>query len=289
MPPFFQLLLNGFLLGGIYSLVSTSLALIYGTMKIINFAHGDFLMLGMYSTFWIFYFIGLDPLISMSIIIPVFFVLGYLFEKILITLTLKAESSSNMLLTIGLSIVLQNLALFFWSANFRRVSVSYGRDVFKIFGLVIEVPKAIIFFPSIILCIMFYIFLKKTFIGVAIRAVSQDIETAEILGIDSKKIYAIVFGLGLALIAIAGALISTYFPIYPFIGSTFMLMAFVVVSLGGTGNYVGTLISSFIIGIVESFSSYYLLSPLRYVVILLIFISILLLKPEGLFGKRLRE
>jgi len=268
--------------------VAVGLTLIYGLMRIVNFAHGDFLMWSMYAAFWLHALMNLDPLLAVLLVFPIFFGVGYLTQAILIRPVLRGPTMTQALVTIALSLVLQTSAQTLWTADYRRALVPYSAEVIKAGLVTIEIPKLIMFVVSLTLCLSLYVALKKTFIGTAIRAVSQDSETAQTLGIDSNRIYAITFGIGIGFVAVAGCLLSTLFYVYPYVGSTFVLLAFVVVALGGLGNYVGTLLSGFIIGVAEAISAYYLLSSLRYVVILLMFLLVLLLKPEGIFGKRLR-
>jgi len=284
-----QLVINGVLMGGVYSLIAVGLTLIYGLMRIINFAHGDFLMLSMYATFWLHALLNLDPLVSVLLVFPTFFGLGYFAQTSLIRPVLKAPTITQALITLGLSLVMQTSAQTLWTADYRRVSVHYGAEIAQLGILRIEIAKLIMFVVSLTLCLGLYLFLKRTFVGTAMRAVAQDRETAQTLGVDADRIYAITFGIGIGLVAVAGALMSILFYVYPYVGTTFVLIAFVVVALGGLGNYVGTLLSGFIVGVVESISGYYLLSSLRYVPILVTFILILLLRPEGIFEKRLRR
>ncbi len=284
-----QLILNGLMIGAVYSLVAIGLTLIYGVMKIINFAHGAFFMMSMYIAFWLYTLFNINPLLSTIITFLLFTGIGYATEVSLIKPVLKAHTSSQVLMTIGLMLTLQTLAQVLWTSDYRKIYLSYGSDTIKFGSLMLPITKLIIFVISLALCLGFYIFLKRTYIGTAIRAVAQDSDTAQILGIDSEKIFAITFGMGLGLAAVAGCLVSTFFYIYPYVGDSFILVAFVVVVLGGLGNYMGTLAGGFIVGVVESIAGYYLLSSLKFVVLLLIFLFILLLRPEGLFERRVRR
>ncbi len=285
---FFQLVINGLFLGSVYSLTSIGLTLIYGTMDIINFAHGELFMLGMYVSFWFWALLVLDPLLSLFIIFPLFYVLGYVLQKILIKPILGQPLYAQMLMTFGLLLVIQHLVVTFWSANYKRIMTPYSDLTFWVGGIFIHFPQLISFIAAFTCSILLYLFLTRTYTGTAIRATAQDSETAEVLGIDTEKVYAISFGLGTACAGIAGTLVSTYFPFDPYVGTMYVVLAFIVVVLGGLGNYIGAFIGGLIIGVVQTVTAYEF-SLLKLTVPLLIFLIVLLIRPEGLFMRRLRQ
>lgn len=284
-----QVILNALFLGGIYSLVSIGLTLIWGTMKIINFSHGSLMMVSMYISFWLWSIIDLDPLISIFIIFPLMYGIGYLFQRFIVMPILEAERHAQLLMTFGLMLVIKNTVLYVWRADYRIVLPFYADLFFRMGEIVFDAPRVIAFAAAIAFSIGLHFFMTKTSIGMAIRAVAQDSEAASAMGINVYKIYGITCGLGTAFAGVAGVLISTYYPVHPDVGTPFMFMAFVIMVLGSMGNYLGALVAGLIIGVTEGITAYLLSSSLRQAVAFIVFILTLLLKPEGLFGRVLRR
>jgi len=284
-----QIAINGLLLGGVYALVSVGLTLIFGVMKIINFAHGEFIMLAMYSTFWLNIWMGLDPYLAIGIILPLFFGVGVCFQKFMIEPLLKAKEISQIFATVGLSIVLQNMALFFWSADYRIVRTVYSHNSIEVFDTYVGVSRLMAFAVVTVLAGAIYWLMKRTFLGKAIRATSQDSDAAALMGINIRWVYLMTTGLGLACVGVAGAVLSPVFSIFPTVGVQFVLIAFVVVVLGGMGNLVGAFLGGMLIGLVEAFSGFFIDPALKTVVYFVVFIFILLVKPSGIFGTTVRE
>jgi branched-chain amino acid transport system permease protein len=282
-----QTFINGLFLGGVYALVAMGLTLIYGVMVIINFAHGEFLMIGMYISFWAFTLFGFHPYMSILLAIIILLILGALIQRGLIQPILNAPLLNQILLTLGLSTLIMGLAQFFWRAEPRSILIPFAAESIRYGDLIFNLPRLIAFISSIVLTIALYYFLKKTKTGKAMRACSQNRIAAQLTGVNIKKIYMLTFGMGAALTGIAGVLISPYFPMTPTIGQTFAITAFVVVVLGTMGNFVGAFIGGLIIGVAEAFGGLYLGSDVRQVVSMAIFIIVLLLRPQGLFGRKL--
>lgn len=284
-----QVILNGLFLGAIYSLVSIGLTLIWGTMKIINFSHGCLMMVSMYISFWLWFIIRLDPLISIFIIFPLMYGIGCLFQRFIIMPILEAERHAQLLMTFGLMLVIKNTVLYVWRADYRIVLPLYADLFFRTGEIVFDAPRVIAFTAAIALSIGLHFFMTKTSMGMAIRAVAQDSEAASAMGINVYKIYSITCGLGTAFAGVAGALISTYYPVNPEAGTVFMFMAFVIMVLGSMGNYLGAMVAGLIIGVTEGVTAFLISSSLRQAVAFIVFILTLLLKPEGLFGRLLRR
>lgn len=281
-----QLLINGLLLGGIYALLSIGLTLIFGVLEVVNFAHGEFLMISMYLTFWLFNALGIDPYLSLVIIIPIFFLFGIVVQRILIKPLLNDPPINQIFATIGLGLVFQNLALVFFKADFRTVKTSYS-NANLIFGeLFVSVPRLIAFAIAISLIAALLLYLKKTFTGKAIRALAQQRKAAMLMGIDVYKTYAIAFGIGIACVGAAGAILMPIYFVFPTVGSLFVLIAFVVVILGGYNSLGGSLVAGLIIGVIEGFSGFFISVHLKEVVYFIMFIFILIFRPTGLFGRR---
>jgi len=279
-----QLTINGLLQGGIYSLISIGLTLIFGVTRIVNFAHGEFLMLAMYATFFLFQMAGIDPYVSILIVTPLLFVLGLISERLVIHPLLNAPAFMQIFATVGLSVALQNAALFFWKADYRSVKTAYSTQMIPAWGFLISFPRLITFIATILISWGLFLYLKKTYTGKAIRAVAQNRTASLLMGINIRKIYFFTFGLGTALVGIAGCILMPVYYVFPTVGGLFVLTAFVVVVLGGMGNMTGALVGGFIIGLVESYSGFFLATQLKEAVYFIIFIFVLLLKPSGLYG-----
>jgi branched-chain amino acid transport system permease protein len=280
-----QLIINGLLLGGIYALISIGLTLIFGVVEIINFAHGEFLMLSMYASFWLFHLYGVDPYLSLFMVIPTFFVIGWAIQRIIIQPILHAPPLNQIFATVGVSLVLQNAALFFWKADYRTVKTAYSTLSLKAGSLTISFPRLVAFVLALAIIAALLIFLKRTYTGKAIRALAQEKRAAMLMGIDIYRIYKIAFGIGIACVGAAGAILIPIYYAFPTVGALFVLIAFVVVILGGYNSLVGALIGGLIIGLVEAFSGFFLSPHLKEAVYFVIFIFILLLRPVGLFGR----
>lgn len=281
-----QLIINGLLLGGIYALLSIGLTLIFGVLEIVNFAHGEFLMVSMYVTFLLFSYLGMDPYLSLVVIIPVFFLFGYATERILIKPLLNDPPINQIFATIGLGLIFSNLALLFFKADFRTVKTSYSNANITFGNYFVSVPRVIAFVIAIALIAVLLIYLKKTFTGKAIRALAQQRKAAMLMGINVHRTYAIAFGMGIAAVGAAGAVLMPLFFVFPTVGSLFSLIAFVVVILGGYNSLAGCLAAGLIIGIIEGFSGFFISPHLKEVVYFVMFIFILIFRPTGLFGKR---
>jgi len=280
-----QLIINGLLLGGIYALVSIGLTLIFGVLEIINFAHGEFLMLGMYASFWLFHLLGVDPYLSLLIVIPSFFLVGLAVQRIIIQPIIDAPPLNQIFATVGLSIVLQNAALFFWKADYRTVRTDYSSLVLKAGDLLISFPRLVAFVLALAMIAALLIFLKKTYTGKAITALAQQRRAAMLMGINIYRTYQIAFGIGIACVGAAGAILIPVYYAFPTVGALFVLIAFVVVILGGYNSLVGALVGGLIIGLVEAFSGFFLSPHLKEAVYFVIFILILLFRPTGLLGR----
>ena len=281
-----QLMINGLLVGGIYALISIGLCLIFGVLEVVNFAHGEFLMLSMYVTYWLFHFYGLDPYLSLLIVIPLFFFIGLAIQRSIIQPILEAPLLSQIFATVGLSVVLQNVALFFWKADYRTVKTSYSANVVNVGSLIISFPRLIAFCVALTVIVALFIFFKKTYTGKAIRALAQERRASMLMGINIHRMYQIAFGIGIACAGGAGAILIPIYYTFPTVGTLFVLTAFVVVILGGYNSLTGALVGGLIIGVVESFSGFFISPHLKEAIYFAIFILILLFKPTGLFGQR---
>jgi len=283
---FFQALTSGILTGGLFALVAVGLTMILGVLKIINFAHGEFLMLGMYMTYWLCTLFNMDPYLTLIITIPAFFFFGVIIQRWLINPILDAPMEIQILLTLGLFIFLANLAQLLFGPHVRSIETAYTFKILTIGSVNFASTRLIMFIFAIIFTTALYIFLKKTDLGKAIRACSEESYGAMLVGINVKRVYMIAFGIGTACAAAAGSLAMPIYYVNPHIGATFVMTAFVVVVLGGMGNFMGALVGGFIIGLAESFGAVILSASLKQLVTFTIFVLILLLRPTGLFGTK---
>jgi len=285
---FAQVIINGILLGAIYALISIGLNLIFGVIKIVNFAHGEFLMIGMYLAFLLFSQSGIDPYLSIPIVFFLLFLFGILIHKILLQPLLGKSEFNILLTTAGLGIVFQNLALMFFKSDYRVIQTSYSAEKIELFGTLVSVSRLGAFIVAILAAAILYFLLMKTRIGMDIRAVSQDPEAAVLMGINDKKIFTITFGLGVGLVGIAATIITPIYYIFPTVGESFSTISFIVVVLGGLGSFHGALIGGFLIGIVEAVGGIITSAEWARVFSLLIFLFILFVKPSGIMGKNAR-
>lgn len=283
---FFQTIVNGLFTGGIYALVSIGLTMIYGVMVIVNFAHGEFLMLGIYAAFWAFTLFGMDPYLTVPLAMVLIGGLGALIQRGLVHRVLDAHPLNMIVLLVGLSTLMIGLAQFFFSAEPRSIHVSYETAVLSAFGLRFSIPRLIAFLASMFLAGGLYLFLQYTRVGKAIRAVSQSRDAAQLMGINVKAMYMLTFAIGTGVTAVAGVLLAPNYRMIPTMGSAYSVIAFVVVVLGTMGNFVGAFVGGLIIGVVETFAGFYLGGDVKIIASMFIFILILLFKPSGLFGRK---
>lgn len=285
MTIFLQSLISGILIGGVYALIGIGLTIIFGVMRVINFAHGDIMMIGMYLTYNFFTLAGIDPFVSIAFTIPLMFLFGAILQKTFINRVLGALPQNQILLTIGLGLIMSNAMMFIYTSDYKILTTSYSSSSFNIGTISISWPLAISFLITAAITLLLYWFLMKTDTGQAIRATAQDREAAQLMGINVKRMSILAFGMGAALAGTAGALISPTYYIFPQIGSTFTLKAFVITVLGGMGSIVGATIGGVIIGVAESLGAVYISSGWKDVVVFVLFLLVLLFKPAGLLGK----
>ena len=278
--------INGLLIGGIYTLVASGLTLIYGVLHIINFAHGSLLMLGMFGVYYLLMKLGIDPYMSLLIMVPAMYLLGYLLYKLLIGRLSQGKDENILLITLGLSILIENLALMFFKGDTRTISVSYSDTMVELGPTLVSLPKIISFAAAMALCAALGLFIQRTDTGKAIRAVAKERVGARLVGIDVDRIFAISFGIGLATLGAAACLLMPIFYVSPTTGHVFVMVAFTVVVLGGMGSFLGAVIGGLIVGLTESFGGLFLGESLGQIGISLIFILILLFRPSGLFGAK---
>ena len=276
--------INGLLIGGIYTLVASGLTLIYGVLHIINFAHGSLLMLAMFGVYFLLTKLGVDPYLSLVVMVPAMFALGYVMYRGLIGKLAQGKDENILLITLGLSILIENLALMFFKGDTRTISVSYSDRMVELGPLLLSFPKIVSFLAAMVLCALLGLFIQRTDTGRAIRAVAKERMGARLVGIDVDRVFAISYGIGLATLGAAACLLMPIFYVSPTTGHVFVIVAFTVVVLGGMGSFFGAVVGGLIVGLTESFGGLFLGESLGQIGISLIFILILLFRPQGLFG-----
>ena len=283
-----QAVINGLLIGGIYELVSIGVTLIFGVVKIVNFAQGEFVMVGMYITYFLATQFGLDPILSLVVSMPVLFVVGVLIQHTLIRRVLGLNDLPQIFLTFALSLLLMNLALMLLTANYRTVHTWYSDEALHFAGLYVSVAKLIAFILAMFLSGLLWVFLHATDLGKAMRAASQNREVAQLMGINPHRVFAVALGIALALAGAAGSLLMPFYPAYPLVGQVFVLMAFVAVVLGTLGNVIGALVASLLMGVAESFGIQFIGADSGLIVVFLMLLTMLAVRPGGLAGGRRR-
>jgi len=277
--------INGLLLGGSYALVAVGLTLIYGVLHIINFAHGSLLMLAMYGVYFLLTKAHVDPYAALPVMIAAMFAAGYILYRALIGRFSHGRDENILLITLGLSIVLENAALFFFKGDSFSISVSYSDRMIELGPALVPLPKLVSFLASLLLCGVLALFIARTDLGKAIRAVAKERQGARLVGIDVDKVFAISYGIGIACLGAAACLLMPSFYVSPSVGHLFVIVAFTIVVLGGMGSFVGALVGALIIGLTESLSGLFLGEALGQIGISAIFILILLVRPTGLFPR----
>jgi branched-chain amino acid transport system permease protein len=279
-----QVVISGLLLGGVYALFAAGMNMIFGVLRVINLAHGELMMLGAYTTFWLFSTVNVNPLLSIPVSAFVMFSLGAVIERTLIERVVHQPLLSSLLLTFGLSTLFMGTALSLWTANFR--SVPYLTGSVNLFGLNLSQTRLVAFAIALAITGLTYGFLRFTTFGKAIRATAQNAEVAQVCGINVGRVRLVTFALGSAMAAVAGSLIAMIFTISPEMGRMFLGRAFAIVVLGGLGSFVGAFVGSLALGVVETLAAYFTDTQLAEGVSYAVLVLVLLLRPSGLFGER---
>lgn len=292
-----QAMVTGLLLGGVYSLVSMGLTLIFGVLDVLNFAHGAFMALAMYTSFVLVSNAGFGPYLSILVSVPLLFFIGVLVQRLLLARIMDQPHENQLLLTFGLALLIENVLLMFFSATPRTVGFPYAasgiplglttiQGPLNIFGAVADLPRVIAFVGSLVIAGLLYYVLRRTSLGTAIRAVAENPDGASMVGIDVRRMHMITFGLGTACVAAAGTLVLPFLSLQPTTGEQFNVIAFVVVVLGGLGNVVGALIGGLLIGLVQELGGAFVPGVDKLFFVFVVFVLVLLLRPQGLLGRK---
>jgi len=276
-------------MGGVYAAYSSGFSLIFGVMNIVNIFHGELIMIGAFTTYWLFTLYNIDPFVTLPISMVSVGVLGYIIQRVLINRVVDAPPMISYICTFGVHLILANLALLLWSADFRTVTTEYSGIGFSVGPITIPIARFVTFVVAILVTFIVYLFLEKARYGKAIRAAAQDKDMARLLGINIRTVYALTFAVGAGITGLAGGLLSTYFVIYPQMGLPYTIIAFCVVVLGGMGYIPGALIGGLLLGVMQSLTATYLNSGLSIAITFILLFIILILKPRGIVGKGIVE
>jgi len=283
---FLQAVLNGILFGGVYVCIGIGFSLVWGVMNIINLAHGSFIMLGAYITYTLFTYLKIDPFLTLPVSMIVLYFIGYASQKYLLNYIIRASIFITLTFTFGLQILIANVALLVWTADFKSVAPTYSGEGIVLGGLVLPYIRCGIFIVALILTFLFFLLMARTKTGKAINATALNLEGARTVGVDVAEIYARTMGISAALGGAAGALISPIMTINPFIGGALVGKAFVVAILGGLGGTMGSFAGGMALGLAEQVGSFFFSSAYQEAIGFIVLVIVLIFRPQGIIGKR---
>ncbi len=280
-----QVLIDGILSGLLYALVAAGLCLIWGVMDVINFAHGEFLMVAMYVSYWLGFLAGIDPLVSVLAAGAFVFLLGVLTYQLIVKYTVGKPPLAALLATFGLAMIIKNFCLNRFSPNFRILSDTWlGDKTYHLGALIIPIPQLVTGILALVVIGLVYALINSTRFGWAVQATAMDKEAAELMGINTERIYVLIFGIGGACVGIAGGIMPTYLAVHPEVGSLFGLIAFICVAMGGFGSIPGALCAGLLVGVVESFAGFYIAPVFKYVAVFSLYLAVVAFRRKGFFG-----
>lgn len=280
-----QLIVSGLGMGFIFALIAIGLTLIYGVMNVVNFAHGEFLMIGMYASYLAFATWGADPLLTLPFVAAAMFVFGVLVYYLLIRKVLTGSMQSQIFATFGLMVFLQALAQFIMGADYFAVQNSWLSGVITLGAIILPVPQVAALVGASLATLLLYGLVFRTNVGRQLRAAAQDAQAASTLGINSSTMYALAWGIGSACVGVAASLLSNFYYVFPRVGAIFVLLAYVAVALGGFGSIHGALVAGLLIGLLQVASGFFISSELKFVPVYMLYLVVVLLRPHGLFGR----
>jgi branched-chain amino acid transport system permease protein len=280
-----QAMIDGLLQGGVYALMALGLSLVLGVLRIINLAHGNLVLIGMYTSYYLFALFGIDPYVSMLASAVVGFLLGYIIQWLVLNPITGAPEEMAVLVTLAIGLIIQNLLLTVCGTDYYTVDTSYRLETIMFQGLRVDLPKLLAFLSSLIIVGGFFLFMEKTDIGRTIRAATDNREAALLMGVNVRRIYCLAFGVGTVLATLAGSSISTFIPTSQDAGVLFTMASFVIVIAGGIGSHKGLLLGGLLVGVLEEMGTLLFSGSLKQVMSLGLLVIILLVRPQGLFGK----
>jgi branched-chain amino acid transport system permease protein len=279
-----QQLVNGLLIGCVYSLIAIGLTLIWGVMNIVNFAHGDFLMLAMYVSFWLYALLGLDPVLSIPICAVLLFLLGLLIYRFAVSKVMRGPMLAQLVVTFGVSIFIANLAVMLWTPDYRLIDRTWLSGTWSVGTVQISIAKLVASVGSVVVSGGLFLFLTRSRTGKAILATEMNRDSALLMGIDTDRVNALSFGIGAGLVGIAGAFLSMYYYIYPQVGGLFGTISFAIVALGGFGSIPGAFVAGILVGLVQTLGGYFFDPAYKYAIVFLLYLVTVWIRPQGLLG-----
>jgi branched-chain amino acid transport system permease protein len=279
-----QQLVNGLLIGCVYSLIAIGLTLIWGVMNIVNFAHGDFLMLAMYVSFWLYALLGLDPVLSIPICAVLLFLLGLLIYRFAVSKVMRGPMLAQLVVTFGISIFIANLAVMLWTPDYRLIDRTWLSGTWSVGTVQISIAKLVASVGSVVVSGGLFLFLTRSRTGKAILATEMNRDSALLMGIDTDRVNALSFGIGAGLVGIAGAFLSMYYYIYPQVGGLFGTISFAIVALGGFGSIPGAFVAGILVGLVQTLGGYFFDPAYKYAIVFLLYLVTVWIRPQGLLG-----
>ena len=281
-----QIAANGLLLGGWYALLAVGLTLIFGVLRVVNFAHAEFMMLGMYGAYWLWAGFGLDPYVSVVLVTPAIFLLGVLVDRVVIRRSIGKPDVTVVFATLGLSILLQNAALTLWRADIRSVTTFAGGAVLDLGGVRLSVAMTVAFGAALLFALGLWLFLTRTMYGRAIQAVAQNRRAAALMGINVKRVYLYTYSAAVAAAGAMGVLVAPIFTIFPTVGQTHIVTVFVIVVLGGLGSVPGALLAALLVGVIRAGAGFLIGTAWGELAYFAVFLLVLIVRPQGFFGRR---
>lgn len=281
-----QIAANGLLLGGWYALLAVGLTLIFGVLRVVNFAHAEFMMLGMYGAYWLRVGFGLDPYVSVFLVTPVIFLLGTLVDRAVIRRSIGKPDVTVVFATLGLSILLQNAALTLWRADIRSVTTFASGAVFDLGGVRLSVAMTVAFGAALLFALGLWLFLTRTMYGRAIQAVAQNRRAAALMGINVKRVYRYTYSVAVAAAGAMGVLVAPIFTTFPTVGQTHIVTVFVIVVLGGLGSVPGALLAALLVGVIRAGVGFLIGTAWGELAYFAVFLLVLIVRPQGFFGRR---
>jgi len=279
-----QQVVNGLLIGCVYSLIAIGLTLIWGVMNIVNFAHGDFLMLAMFVSFWLYTLVGLDPLLSIPFCALLLFVLGLLIYRFAVSKVMRGPMLAQLVVTFGVSIFLANTAVMLWTPDYRLIDRTLLSGTWQFGTVQVSVAKLVSSVGSVVVSGALLLFLRRTRTGKAILATEMNRDSALLMGVNTDRVNALSFAIGSALVGVAGGFLSMYYYIYPQVGGLFGTISFVVVALGGFGSITGAFIAGILVGLVQTLGGYFFDPAYKYAIVFLLYLLTVWIRPQGLLG-----
>jgi branched-chain amino acid transport system permease protein len=280
-----QVVISGLLIGFVLSLIAVGLTLIWGVMDILNFAHGEFLMIAMFASLLLSTTVGIDPLFSLPLIVGLLFLVGLLTFRFVIRPVLGYPGLVALLITFGLSVFIRNVVLFFLGPDFRVInqSILAGKRIIFL-NIHLSLPQVVTALGCVLVTYLIYLFISKSKFGRALRATALDKDTALLMGINTDRVFALTFALGGACVGVAGGLLVNFYYVFPEVGFGFVILSFVIVALGGFGNIGGAFIAGILVGLVENVGGFFVGPEFKYTLVFILYLIVISLRPRGLFG-----